>query len=148
MFYNPQKTAAFKEMLNLVVGQALAAAGYVCEDNTLQQARGLIRYHKPLGDEAYAFIEWQFLAFEQSPIAQFQVILLRNQGLDARAMTDYEQRAEHTLPWVIWHVFEARVVPSDMTWWEFRDGDELGQALVSAGRLLFGYGVPWLEMTL
>lgn len=148
MFYNPEKTAAFYAMLERVVGQALTAAGYAPENQPLQQARGLIRYRKALGDGVYAFIEWQLLAFEQSPVAQFQVILIRNRGVEARAHTDFEDRAEHTLPWLIWHLFEARVVPSDSVWWEFRDEVELGQALASAGRLLFGYGVPWLEKKL
>lgn len=148
MFYNPKKTAAFQTMLEQVVGQALAAAGYVLEDQPLQQTRGLIRYRKALGDDIYAFIEWQLLAFEQSRVAQFQVNLLRNRGTEARAQTDAEERVEHTLPWLIWHVFETRVVPSDSVWWEFRDEIELGQALASAGRLLFGYGVPWLEKNL
>lgn len=148
MFYNPKQTAAFFALLQHVVGQALAAAGYILEEQPLQQARGLIRYRKALGDDVYTFIEWQLLAFEQSRVAQFQVNLLRNRGVEARALTDYADRAEHTLPWLIWHVFGARVVPSDSVWWEFRDDNELGQALASAGRLLFGYGVPWLEKKL
>ena len=150
MFYDPQKTAYFKEMLTTIVGQALDAAGYIVENHALQHARGLIRYSKQLtnlGDDIYGFVEWQLLAFEQSPVARFQINLLRNKGIDARAVTDYDQQEEHTLPWIIWHVYDAKVVPHDEVWWDFRDEAELGQALAVAGRLLFGYGVPWLELS-
>ena len=149
MFYDPQKTAYFKESLVRVVGKVLDAAGYQLEDNPLQQARGLIRYYKPLqhlGEDVYGFLEWQLLAFEESPIARFQLTLLRNRGLEARTVTDYSHRAEQALPWIIWHVFNARVVPADDSWWDFRNGNELLQALANAVHLLFGYGIPWLEM--
>lgn len=150
MFYDPEKTAYFKSAVKTVVGQALEAADYMLEDHALQQARGLIRYRKnlsALGDDIYGFVEWQLLAFEQSPVARFQINLLRNKGIDARAITDYAKREEQTLPWVIWHIYEAKVVPHDEVWWDFRDQVELGQALNSAGRLLFGYGIPWLELS-
>ncbi len=149
MFYNPQQTQVFKEMLVTIVGQPLDAAGYIMEDDILQQARGMIHFQKRLLDQeadVYGFIEWQLLAFEQSPAARFQVILLRNHGTDARAITSYVHRAEYSLPWVIWHVFDARILPSDDVWWDFRDENELAHALSHAGRLLFGYGVPWLEL--
>lgn len=148
MFYDPRKTAYFKEMLVTVVGQALDAAGYTLEDSPLQQARGLLRYSKRLEGVVpiYGFIEWQLLAFEQSTLARFQITLLRNQGHDARAVTSYPERAERTLPWIIWHIFEARILPADDHWWVFRGENDLPQALADAGRLLFGYGVPWLEM--
>ena len=150
MFYDPKNTTYFKSTLTTIVGQALDAAGYVMENHPLQQARGLIRFRKKLtslGSDIYGFVEWQLLAFEQSPVARFQINLLRNKGLDARAITDYAKREEHTLPWVIWNVYEVKVVPHDKVWWDFRDTIELEQALASAGRLLFGYGVPWLELS-
>lgn len=149
MFYDPAQTAYFQTALNRIVGQALQAAHYELEDNPLQHQRGLLRYQKPLshlGTNVYGFLEWQLLAFAQSPIARFQITLLRNQDIVCRAPTTYAHRAEHSLAWIIWHVFNSRVVPSDETWWEFRTGDELLQALSHAGRLLFAYGIPWLEM--
>lgn len=149
MFYDPQKTAVFKEMLSQVIGQALAAANYHLEDAPMQHLRGLLRYRKPLptlGNQVHGFLEWQLLAFEQSRVARFQVTLLRNTGIDPRARTTYPQRDEQSLAWIMWHVFGERLLPADDSWWEFRDQRELGFALVNAGKLVFAYGVPWLEM--
>ena len=149
MFYDPRKTAYFKDILNTVAGQALEAANYQLQNEPLHHARGLLRYQKQLrdaGDNIYGFIEWQLLAFEQNPFARFQVRLLRNQGIDARATTTYQNRVEQTLPWVIWNHYEVQILPNDSYWWEFRHGDELPHALAHAGKLLFGYGIPWLEM--
>ncbi len=149
MFYNTEKTQHFKQTLITVVGQALSAAGYVLEDSPIQQQRGLIRFQKPLprlGHDIVGFIEWQLLAFEQSPVAQFQVSLLRNRGHDARAKTNYDHRDEKTLSWIMWHVFNAQLMPSDDAWWDFKTSHELGHALAAAGRTVFGYGIPWLEM--
>ncbi len=146
MFYDARKTSVFKEILLAVVGQALDAAGYQIEDRPVQQQRGLVRFRKPLENQVYGFIEWQMLAFAQSPVDRFQILLLRNRGSDPRAITDYLHRAECSLSWVMWHIFEARILPSDDAWWEFRDEAELAHALANAGRALFGYGVPWLEM--
>lgn len=149
MFYNPEKTTFFKQTLITVVGQALTAAGYGLEESPLQQQRGLIRFRKPLPnihDTAFGFIEWQLLAFEQSPVARFQITLIRNNDQDARTQTSFEHRDEKTLSWIIWHIFNARILPSDDAWWQFRTSDELGHVLAASGRALFGYGVPWLEM--
>lgn len=149
MFYNPEQTAEFERLLTQVVGQPLAAAGYTSAQTMLQQQRGLLRYVKPipaLGEEVHCFIEWQLLAFAQSPVARFQINLLRNTGNDPRAITTYQARAEASLSWVLWHVFDVHLMPSDASWWDFRNSHELGHALANAGKVLFAYGVPWLEM--
>jgi hypothetical protein len=148
MFYNPEQTAFFQRLLAKVVGQPLAAAQYQLENDPLQQQRGLVRYTKltpTLGENVHCFIEWQLLAFAQSPLARFQINLLRNRGHDARAATTYPDRVERSLSWVMWHVYSVRLLPQDDSWWQFRDEQELGHALANAGKLLFAYGVPWLE---
>jgi hypothetical protein len=149
MFYDPAKTRFFKDTLLKVAGQALQAAGFELEDNDMQQARGLIRFRKPLpelGEDIYGFVEWQLLAFEQSPLARFQIILIRNRGIDARTIAGYEHQEEHSLAWIIRHAYQSQVVPTDDHWWAFRDSNELAYAIAEAGRLLFGYGMPYLEM--
>ena len=149
MFYNSEKTAYFKQLLVQVVGQPLAAAGYRLEDAPMQHQRGLLRYKKHLahlGEDVYGFLEWQLLAFEQSRVARFQITLLRNQGIEPRAKTAYIHQNEQSLAWVMWHVFNARLLPADDSWWDFRTQQELGFALANSGKLLFAYGVPWLEM--
>jgi hypothetical protein len=149
MFYDPAKTRYFKETLLAVAGQAFDAAGYLLEDNAMHQIRGLARFRKALpmlGNDVHGFVEWQLLAFEQSPLARFQINLIRNQGLAARAATGFIHRDERSLAWVIWHVFNARILPGDDYWWSFHDGAALAHELATAGRFLFGYGIPWLEM--
>jgi hypothetical protein len=149
MGYDAEKARAFKETLETVAGQALDAAGYQLEADPMQLGRGMVRYVKPLpelGEDIYGFIEWQLLAFEQSSFYRFRIQLLRNQGKSARTPTGHPLQTECTLAWVIWHVYQARILPSDDEWWSFRYEDELPQLIANAGRLLFGYGVPWLEM--
>jgi hypothetical protein len=46
----------------------------------------------------------------------------------------------------MWNEYDVRVLPSEDYWWEFRTGDELPHALAAAGKMLFAYGIPWLEM--
>lgn len=148
MFYNPEQTDYFQRLLIKVVGQPLDAAHYQLEDNPMQHQRGLLRFVKvvpKLGAGVHCFIEWQLLAFAQSPVARFQINLLRNTSADARAKTTYAEQAETTLSWVMWHVYGVRLLPADDSWWEFRNEGELGYALANAGKLLFAYGVPWLE---
>lgn len=141
MLYDPAKMNAFKTTLLEVVGPALEAAHYQLATDPMFEARGLFRFQKSLpqlGENAQGRIDWQLLAFQQDPFARFRINLAR---LDAGQHT-----ADYTLSGVIWHVFEARVLPSDDYWWPFRTGDELPHAIAHAGKLLFGYGVPWLEM--
>ncbi|PJF40886.1 MAG: hypothetical protein CUN55_12255 [Phototrophicales bacterium] len=149
MFYNIEETGRFMQMILTIVGQALNAAGYNLEQDQLQQQRGLVRFQKPLenlGEDVYGFVEWQLLAFRQSPVSRFQITLLRNQGRIARAKTLYEHQDEKTLSWVMWHVFDAKLLPNDDAWWEFQDVSQQTHAIATAGRALFGYGIPWLEM--
>ncbi len=141
MFYNASQTSYFKEILLQIVGQALHAAQYELEDSDLTQARGLVRFHKPfppLGENCQLTVSWQLLAFAQSPLARFRLELERTHAGSASI--------KHTLSHVIWHIYGSRVLPYEDFWWEFKTGDELPYALSSAGKLLFAYGIPWLEM--
>lgn len=141
MFYNSAQTQYFKDVLLQIAGQALTAAEYALEDSELTQARGLVRFYKSfptLGENAQLRVGWQLLAFAQSPFARFRVELAR---LDADNET-----IKRTLSHVIWHSYEARVLPTEDFWWEFKTSDDLPHTLASAGKLLFAYGIPWLEM--
>lgn len=141
MFYDPAQTAHFKEMLLTVTGQAFAAGGYELKDDPLSQKRGLVRFDKSapeIADDARLRVGWQLVAFEQSPVARFRVELERlNAG---------KHSTSRTLSDVIWNDFEARVLPGEEYWWEFKSGDELPHALAAAGKMVFAYGIPWLEM--
>lgn len=146
--YHPEKAHYFQTQLLQVVGQALNAASYTLEDNPVHQSRGLIRFYKPLpdlGEFIHSFVEWQLLTFEQSPAARFRIQLMRNYGQEARAFTDYPDRVEQSLTWVIWHVYGAKLLPSDEHWWSFRYIEDLPYLLAETGKLLFGYGIPWIE---
>lgn len=141
MFYDPAQTQYFKEVLLHITGQALTAAQYVLEENDLAQARGLLRFYKSfpqLGENCQLRVGWQLLAFAQSPLARFRVELARLEAGD--------HKTQRTLSDVIWNIYGSRVLPHDDFWWEFKTGDELPYALSSAGKLLFAYGIPWLEM--
>lgn len=131
----------FYETLNRVIGEVLTAAHYTLFENPMQQARGMFRYHKKLADDRYGFIEFQMLYHPD--LSRFRISLLRNSSLDAR--TAAPDAVEHALAWIIWHEYQARVLSSEDHWWVYHHPQDLAAALVEAGKLLFGYGVPWLE---
>jgi len=133
------QASEFHQILEHVLGQPLAAAGFLLEAQPMQQARGLFRYQKKL--DWYAFIEFQMLYYPQSELARFRVNLLKNSQAHARSSTTQE----HDLAYIIWHHYAARVLPGDSHWWLFKHPHDLAPQLVAAGKLLFGYGVPWLE---
>jgi hypothetical protein len=140
--------AEFGQMIEHVAGQALAAAGYVLQDNLTHQSRGLFRYRKPLADEVSAYVEFQLLHYTVGGPSRFRVNLLRNTGLDARSESKYADRIDTTLSKLVWDNFEVRQLSGPDHWWVFNNPTEMAYALVEAGKLLFGFGIPWLEGTL
>lgn len=138
-----EPNVVFQQVLNHVLGQALAAAHYQLEDTPMHHARGLLRYRKQPADNFYTFIEFQNLYHPQSELSRFQINLIRNSQANARAQSDH--LAEQTLPFVIWNVYQAEVLPSAEHWWLYKHPQDLAYELYNAGQLLFGYGVPWLE---
>ena len=140
MFYDPAKTQYFKEILLTIIGQALVSAQYSLMDDPLSQQRGLYRFRQIMptwGEHGEAWISWQLLAFQQSPIARFRIELQRiHSPADAtRLLAD-----------VVVNHFQADILPTADFWWEFRTGDELPHAIAHAGKVLFAYGLPWLEL--
>lgn len=126
----PQQT--FLNVLLHVVGAPLEAAGYRLEDSPMQQARGLFRFQKSLS-HSRVFIEFQMLY--HSEFSRFRLNLIRSA----------EAREEYTLAGLLWNVYHVQVLPSEDHWWQYKQPQDLAQGLYEAGRLLFGYGVPWLE---
>ena len=133
----------FLPVLLHVIGQPLDAAHYHLEDAPMQQARGLFRFHKELDDGRHGFIEFQTLYHPQSELSRFRISLLRNDKAQARVASPVAE--EYSLAYIIWHEYEARVLPADEHWWLYKHPQDLAQHLFEAGKLLFAYGVPWLE---
>lgn len=136
----------FYTVLHHILGQALAAARYELENNPMQQARGLYRYGKKRNDHEYVFIEFQTLYHSQSELSRFRITLLKNSQPAARAATP--QAVEKSLSEVIWQDFGARVLPDADYWWLYKHPRDLAPEMYEAGKLLFAYGVPWLEGTI
>jgi hypothetical protein len=131
-------------MLHHVLGQAFTASGYTLQANPTHQGRGLFRYSKPLTDGSTAYAEFQLLAFPGAP-SRFRVTLLRNQGGDARTPSAYGAKIEITLSRLLWEVFHIQQPESSDHWWTFGTPQQLGAGLIEAGKLLIGFGLPWLE---
>ncbi|MEP7288099.1 MAG: hypothetical protein ABI947_20280 [Chloroflexota bacterium] len=150
--------AFFGQMVERVAGQAFAAAGYTLQNNPMHQSRGLYRYAKALPSGLAAYVEFQLLYYQGSGPSRFRVNLLRNAGPDARAnvkdsdkdseKSEDSAKVEITLTKLIWDEFGVRQLDSDDHWWLFSDPNQLGHAVAEAGKLLFGFGIPWLEGTL
>jgi hypothetical protein len=136
-------TADFLPVLQHVVGQPLEAARYQLEDTPMHHARGLFRFHKELEDATHAFIEFQTIYHPQSDLSRFRISLLRNDQPQARIASAAAE--ERSLAHIIWHEYEARILPADEHWWTYKSAEDLAYHLYEAGKLVFAYGVPWLE---
>src|SRR5450432_649349 len=141
--------ALFGQVLDTVAGQAFQAAGYTLQPNPMHQSRGLFRYRKPLlaVDSLNVYIEWQLLFYQGGP-SRFRINLLRSTGPDARVGGDSGAAVETTLTKLVWEGFGVRQLSSPDHWWSFDSPNALGQAIAQAARLVFGFGIPWLEGTL
>jgi len=140
--------AIFGNVLQTVAGQALTAAGYQLQDNAMHQSRGLFRYRKTREDGVSLYIEFQMLYYQGGGPSRFRVNLLRNTGADARSPSQYVDRIDTTLGKLVWDDFGVRQLSGPDHWWTFNSPYELGFAIAEAGKLLFGFGIPWLEGTL
>jgi len=137
-------TQTFGEIAARVVGQALTALGYTLQSNPTHQARGLFRYSKTFEDGHSTYVEFQALYYQGGP-SRFRVNLLRNIGPDARSPSDYAEKVDTTLGKLLWNEFGVRQLSSPDHWWTFRAPNELAYAIAEAGKLLIGFGIPWLE---
>ena len=133
----------FLPVLLHVIGQPLEAANYQLEDDPMHHARGLFRFHKQIDDETHGFIEFQTLYHPQSELSRFRISLLRNDQPQARVASAAAE--ERSLAHIIWHEYGVRVLPADEHWWTYKHAQDLAFHLYEAGKLLFAYGVPWLE---
>src|SRR5205809_86384 len=114
--------AAFGEMIERVAGQALAAAGYVLQDNPMHQSRGLFRYQKRLAGDVSnvsTYVEFQLLHYQMGGPSRFRINLLRNTGLDARSDSQYADRVDTTLGKLLWDSFQVRQLNGPDHWWLF-----------------------------
>lgn len=113
----------------------------------MHQSRGLFRYYKPLADNITAYVEFQLLQYGGGP-SRFRINLLRNTGADARSVTQYVDKVDTTLSSVLWNLFSVSALGGPDHWWAFANQNQLAYALLDAGKLLFAFGIPWLEGTL
>jgi len=144
---SPTPQQIFGNLVVTVLGSALTASGYALQENPTHQSRGLFRYAKPLSDSITAYAEFQLLYY-QGASSRFRVNLLRNKGADARAQSTYADKVEITLSRMLWDVFHVEQLDSPDHWWTFSNQQQLGAGLIEAGKLLIGFGLPWLEGTL
>jgi hypothetical protein len=139
--------AMFGQLLAQVAGSVFEAAGYALESTAAHHSRGLFRYRKALKADLYTFVEFQMLAYQGMP-SRFRVNLLRNTTSDARAAAPNEEKLEITLARLLWDVFKADRYGSPDYWWQFNGAAQLGQALADAGKMVFAFGIPYIEGTL
>ncbi len=139
---------AFGDMLEKVAGSAFRASGFTLQDNATHQARGLFRYRKDLADGVSVYVEFQLLFYKIGGPSRFRVNLLRNKGADARTASSYQGKVDTTLGKLLWEDFGVQTLGTPDAWWTFNTAQELATALVEAGKLVIGFGIPWLEGTL
>ena len=138
----------FGTLLQTVVGQAFAAAGYQLERSPLQSAGGRYRYIKAFADGAVGVIDFQVLVYSDTmwssgAPSRFRVQLTRPArqtgspkepgGADVRSLSR-----------LVVQDFGVNILPAADHWWSYSDTASLGKALAEAGHLIIGYGIPWL----
>lgn len=139
----------FRALLLTVVGQAFTAAGYHLQDNPMQEAGGLFRFHKSLDDDLSAYIEFQVLVYTNNEWvagmpSRFRVTLVRSDQPSAR-ISRHPKYVRRTLAELVVEDFDVQILPDVDHWWVFSNVNELGNALAEAGHLVVGYGMPWLS---
>ncbi len=130
---------AFRTMLEQVIGQPFSAAGFRLQDNVMHHLRGLFRYEKALAEGLWISVAFQMLPYADG-LGRFQVALRRS---TADAVLQ-----EISLARLLWEGFQVGQLGSPEHWWQFRTPHELAHALVEAGKLIFAFGVPYLEGSL
>ncbi len=134
--------AYFGALLQTVVGQAFAAAGYQLERAPLQTAGGRFRFVKDFADGARGIIDFQVLVssdtmWSSGAPARFRVQLTRSSNAQGGAVA-------RSLSQLVVDDFGVNILPAADHWWSYRDTDSLGKALAEAGHLVIGFGMPWL----
>ncbi len=134
----------FQQVLLTALGPVLQAAGYSLDEVPVQWSGGLFRFRRRYDETLDLAVAFQLLAHPECP-ARFQVILARvSRTLAQPALSP----ASMTLSRLLWDAFQVRVLPEADHWWVYRAVPDLGSALLEAGKLLAGYGLPWLDGTL
>ena len=134
----------FREALLAVLGLPLGAAGYALAELPVQWEGGLFRFRCRHDETLDRWVAYQLLAHPGYP-SRFQVIL-RRAALPGRVPT--LEPVEITLPGLLWEGYGVRVLPAPDHWWAFSDQRTLGDGLLESGKLLVGYGLPWLDGSL
>lgn len=128
----------FHTLLLTVVGQAFTAAGYLLDDNPIQQAGGLYRFTRTLENGQSVSMIFQNLMYQDTEwssgmSSRFRVTLAHNDG------------TQRDLSTLIVEDFGVPILPSGKHWWTYKDTTSLGHALAEAGHLAIGYGMPYLS---
>ena len=150
-----QVNERFGTLLQLILGQALAAAGYELLQGALQESSGKFTFWKrfstdiPTLQGLYAYIEFQHLTYISSEWApetasRFTVYLTRSDAEQPHQPSNDPDYARRMLSELVVDDFTVVILPSAQHWWPYRDQTELSAALAEAGHLLVGYGLPWL----
>jgi len=134
----------FRALLLQGVGQALAASGYHLEESPLHEEGGLFRFRRELAGGGSLVVDYQLLVHAMLPL-RFQVIVQR---VAAPGAEESLPPARIGLARLVGEVFGVRVLPAADHWWECPDRRALVDALLESGKLLIGYGLPWLDGSL
>lgn len=129
MVYTP-----FYEVMHPMLGTAFAEAGFVLNEHPAYVQGGLFLWHKHLPDGNSMSVSFQVLTHAIHP-DRFHVVLKRSGN---------QEPVSITLSALLWHDFGLHVLDGVEHWWSFTDQPSLVDALLEVGKLLFGYGIPWL----
>jgi hypothetical protein len=127
--------SSFEERLMIGAALRLKALGYEYDDH-LREGEELFGFHKPLGDDVYAIV--QFQRHYQAVSDEFTINLIRTKTpeLQPRIYGGYAGSCGARLSNVLWFVHSLRLYPQPDHWW-----NDLDEAL----DLLERYGLAWIE---
>jgi hypothetical protein len=133
----------FQQTLLTVMGQLFDAADYEPTDSPTQHSGGLFRFTRQFDASTQLRVDYQLLPHPEYP-ARFQITLARHPLTQPPALPP----VTITLPRLLWEVFQVQVLPDPDHWWTYRAQAQLADGLLESGKLLAGYGLPWLDGSL
>ncbi len=133
----------FRQGVLTVVGQGLDAGGYRLVRAPLAWNSGLFRFRRPVG-QGFLIVDYQVLAHPDHP-SRFQPQLARQLPAGSQSRLP---AVRISLPRLLWDEFRVDILPAPDFWWPCNGAPELAEGLLESGKLLAGYGLPWLEGSL
>lgn len=134
--YADMVQVGFQTLLQRVVGPRLEPLGYTY-DGRLQVDDELFGFARPLGDDAYAIVQFQRHAHATNDEFTINLLRVKAPQLSPRVFEGYGRARGARLSYVLWFIHYLRIYPRSDHWWAATEIDDALEQLIA-------FGLPWL----